>query len=92
MLDDFAVGLPLRRYRPPVAADVQVVRHAPTFLASANVRGAIREACGPYRVSGVWWESDAWATEEWDVEMETGELYRLARAGHAWRIEGSYND
>ncbi len=90
--DDFAVGLPLRRYRPPVAADVHVIRHAPVFLASAQVCSAVRDARGPYRVSGAWWESDSWAMEEWDVELETGGLYRIARAGDAWRMEGSYNE
>ncbi|MEO6789181.1 MAG: hypothetical protein ABI318_23910 [Chthoniobacteraceae bacterium] len=90
--DDFAVGLPLRRYRPPVAADVQVVRHAPSFVTAASVRGAVHGSCGPYRASGAWWESDSWATEEWDVELETGGLYRLARAGNAWRMEGSYSE
>ncbi len=90
--DDFAVGLPLRRYRPPVAAQVRVVKHQPVGLESAGVCGAIRAVLGPYRASGGWWESDRWSTEEWDVEMEEGGLYRLARVGREWRIEGSYDE
>ena len=90
--DDFAVALPLRRYRPPVAAQVRVVRHQPAQLESARVCGAIRAVLGPYRASGGWWDSDRWSTEEWDVEMEGGGLYRLARVGHEWRIEGSYDE
>ncbi len=90
--EDFTVGLPLRRWRPPIAAEVRVVRHRPDFIVSAKVRGVIRDALGPYRASGGWWESERWATEEWDVETESGGLYRLARAGGEWRIEGSYDE
>jgi hypothetical protein len=68
------------------------VRHRPEFIVSEKVRGAIRDALGPYRASGGWWESALWATEEWDIETECGGLYRLARAGSEWRIEGSYDE
>jgi len=90
--EDFATGLPLRRWRPPVAAEVRVVRHRPAFIVSARMRDAIRDALGPYRASGGWWEREAWATEEWDIETEGGGLYRLARNGGEWRVEGSYNE
>jgi protein ImuB len=90
--DHLPVGLPLRRYRPPVVARVRVVKHQPVWLESARVHGAIRAALGPYRASGGWWECDRWSTEEWDVEMEQGGLYRLARVAHEWRIEGSYDE
>ena len=90
--EDFAVGLPLRRYRPPVAAQVRVVGHHPAWVESVKVRGAVRDVLGPYRASGGWWESDRWSTEEWDVEMDGGGLYRLARVRNEWRIEGSYDE
>ena len=78
--ENFAVGLPLRRWRPPAAAEVRVVRHRPAFIVSEKVRGIIRDALGPYRASGAWWERDAWTTEEWDVETDDG-LFRLRRDG-----------
>ncbi len=90
--DDFATGLALRRWRPPLTATVRMLGHHPAHLESAKVRGAIRAVLGPYRASGGWWESDRWGTEEWDVEMEDGGLYRLARVRHEWRIEGSYDE
>jgi protein ImuB len=90
--DSFDVGLPLRRWRPPLVAEVRVVRQRPEFIVSEKVRGVIRDALGPYRASGGWWESALWATEEWDIETEAGGLYRLARAGSEWRIEGSYDE
>ena len=89
---DFATGLPLRRWRPPVHAAVRLVRHRPAFIQSARVRGTIRDALGPYRASGAWWERDSWASEEWDIETDGGGLYRIARAGDEWRIEGGYEE
>ena len=85
-------GLPLRRWRPPVAAEVRVVRHRPEFIVSAKVRGVIRDALGPYRASGGWWETARWATEEWDVEIEGLGLFRLRRNADAWLVEGSYDE
>lgn len=92
LADDFAIGLPLRRWRPPVPAEVRVVRQQPVALVSPAVRGPITEALGPYRATGGWWESEAWATEEWDIQTESGGLYRLARVGDAWHLEGSYHE
>jgi protein ImuB len=88
--EDLAVGLPLRRFRPALAATVQVVRGRPTFLFSEAGNGPVRAALGPYRASGAWWDREAWAVEEWDVELENGGLYRLACVGQAWCVEGSY--
>lgn len=90
--DDGALGLPLRRFRPALPATVQTVRHRPVSISSAKVRGAIRAALGPYRASGGWWEQERWAMEEWDIETSDGGLYRLAREGEAWRVEGSYHE
>jgi protein ImuB len=90
--ENLAAGLPLRRYRPAVAARVRMVKHRPAWLESARARGAIRAVLGPYRASGGWWDAGCWSTEEWDVEMEQGGLYRLARVREEWRIEGSYDE
>ena len=92
MPEDLSIGLPLRRFRPAISAEVTVVRHRPARIVSAKIRGAIRDSLGPYRASGGWWESDQWAAEEWDIEMEQGGLYRLARVGGGWRIEGGYDE
>ena len=67
------------------------MQHRLISIVSEKARGTIREALGPFRASGGWWESDRWATEEWDIALENGGLYRLARAGNEWRVEGSYN-
>jgi hypothetical protein len=69
---------------------VRVVRHRPAFIVSEKVRGVIRDALGPYRASGGWWE-DRWMTEEWDIETDDG-LFRLRRNEREWLVEGSYDE
>jgi hypothetical protein len=68
-----------------------VVRHRPAFIVSAKVRGVIRDALGPYRASGGWWENERWATEEWDIETDDG-IFRLRRDERKWVVEGSYDE
>ncbi len=84
-------GLPLRRCRPPAPAQVTVLDRRPAQISSAPASGRIDAALGPYRLSGHWWEPGAWRTEEWDVELDGGGLFRIARTGKTWRVEGSYD-
>ena len=74
-----AIGLPLRRYRPPVPANVRVVRQEPVEVSSSPASGRVADALGPYRASGGWWERERWGVEEWDVEIVGHGLYRLRR-------------
>jgi len=90
----------IRRLRVPVPVKVQVERGRPVRVAlSASVAlsersGAktVTTAAGPWRTSGHWWTSDAqtWDRDEWDVALETGVIYRLARNRQtdAWELEG----
>ncbi len=84
------IGLPLRRYRPPHPATVLSEGGTPCFINTAPVRGEVAAADGPYRLSGSWWES-GWQTEEWDIELRGGGLYRLSRRGETWQLEGCYD-
>lgn len=84
-------GLPLHRYRPPIAAVVKVLRHEPAEVASPVVTGRVVELLGPYRASGGWWERERWGVEEWDVEIAGHGLYRLRQENHEWVIEGCYD-
>lgn len=86
-----ALGMPLRRYRPAIAASVKMIHHNPVSITSSSVTGCIVESCGPYRVSGEWWEQ-GWRSEEWDVAVEDRGLYRILRSGENWQIEGCYEE
>ena len=87
------LGLPLRRWRPPVPLEVAVVHRFPVSLRSVPVSGQVRAARGPYQLAGGWWERSAvWDSEEWDVELagDSG-LYRVSRRGAEWFLEGAYD-
>ncbi len=89
--DEHAIGLPLRRFRPPVAAQVQVLRHEPVQVNSKIVQGRVATAMGPYRAGSGWWDRDAWVNEEWDIQFAAGGLYRLCRRDREWFLEGCYD-
>jgi len=83
-------GLPLRRFRPPIAAQVVVARQSPVQLRSPLVAGEIRDVRGPFQLSGDWWDQQPWAVQEWDVELVGGGLYRLSEEKGNWKLEGIF--
>jgi len=83
-------GLPLRRCRPPCFAQVTLANALPAELHSDLASGEIINRDGPFRLSGNWWDNHRWELEEWDVELADGSLYRLARSGSHWTVEGCY--
>ena len=91
--DSTAVGLPLRRFRPPLPAHVHTIEgtvQRPQYIVSEQAHGTVVDALGPYRISGDWWEQ-GWKAEEWDVQVADGGLYRLSRQGEVWTVEGCYD-
>jgi protein ImuB len=85
----------LRRFRLPIAAQVTAERGAPVRVvpsARGLPGGRVRVCAGPWRTSGRWWVLDRteWDRDEWDVEVVTGEVYRLTRdrTSGQWVIEG----
>ena len=87
---DPLLGLPLHRFRPPRPSRVDTTSGVPVSLHSEVAQGVVAGYAGPFRLSGNWWDSDAWHTEEWDIELRDGGLYRISRCGRNWRVEGSY--
>ena len=85
----------IRRFRLPVAAEVQVERGMPTRLhvsSRAMTGGDVTCRAGPWRTSGQWWtaDRDTWDRDEWDVAVESGVIYRLTRdrVTERWEVEG----
>jgi protein ImuB len=89
---DLSIGLPLRRYRPPHPARVEIENGQPVAVFSETLRGPICDTLGPYRFSGEWWDASAWEVEEWDVEVEGRGLYRLCRMPGGWEVAGGYDE
>ncbi|HET7535397.1 MAG TPA: DNA polymerase Y family protein [Candidatus Didemnitutus sp.] len=84
-------GLPLRRFRPPAVAKVELAGRVPAFVWTDRVRGAVEENAGPWHGSGDWWQRDThWQREEWDVALAGG-VYRLVRTPDGWFLEGEYD-
>ncbi|EDY16341.1 Nucleotidyltransferase/DNA polymerase involved in DNA repair-like protein [Chthoniobacter flavus Ellin428] len=84
------LGLPLRRFRPPLPAQVRFERHVPKWLSSPIAQGEVIDMAGPYRVSGQWWDSHEWSAEEWDIELSDGALYRISKSQGTCFLEGCY--
>ena len=100
-------AMALRRFRPPMAATVELRDGEPVRIAAGEIRGDVVSLSGPWRSSGDWWKEKTrrintdqhgsnWAHEEWDVALSNSNgiaLYRIYRdlAGDAWFVEGSYD-
>jgi len=83
-------GIPLRRFRPPLQAEVEMLDGVPRRVNSSMGSGGVLKHAGPYRLSGDWWDIDRWEVEEWDVELCEGGIFRIARGRDGWRMEGAY--
>ncbi|MGE0594679.1 MAG: hypothetical protein AB7G23_02580 [Vicinamibacterales bacterium] len=92
-----ALAPALRRFRRPVPVRVRVVDGQPVHVLTdrPGLRGGRVRVCGgPYRSSGHWWMTeDAWDRDEWDMTLEDGVTYRLARdqATGAWSFDGLFD-
>jgi len=83
----------LRRFRPPLAATVEVRAGEPVRIAAGEIRGEVTSVSGPWRISGDWWKGKErtpridtdvresnWAREEWDVALSNSNGIALYRA------------
>lgn len=78
-------------FDPPLAADVVINRKQLMFIRTARFSGKVVEYGGVWTESAQWWNESNWKTEEWDVELENGGIYRLARVGRDWFVTGEYD-
>jgi protein ImuB len=85
--------LSMRIFRPAIEARVQVVDSVPKRVVAAGMKGRVLESSGPWKTSGEWWASSAWAHEEWDVELDDGALYRIycELPKCDWYVHGIYD-
>lgn len=88
-------GLALRRFRPPLNARIEVKQElaAETLLriSAGGIHGRIRASRGPWLASGDWWDQCQWQRREWDIELESGGLYRVAQQDDQWQVDGEYD-
>lgn len=84
-------GLLLRRFRPPMPAEVRTRKLYPIWITSPEANGEICETRGPYQISGDWWDEQPWSAEEWDIQLADGSLYRISHYRTGWFLEGAYD-
>jgi len=81
----------LRRFRPTLSASMLLKEERPMHIRRADVRDKIINLCGPYLISGNWWDEKSWARAEWDLQLDAGELVRCHESEGTWRIDGIYD-
>jgi len=82
-------GLLLRRFRPPLCVNAGPGDGPPQWLEMKQKRLVILAARGPWLLSGDWWEpSAAWEREVWEVQVQDGVIYQLARERTGWVLDG----
>src|SRR5437667_1647539 len=81
----------LRRFRPVESASVFLSKNVPTYIRSANISGKVVDQRGPYLLSGNWWDENAWARAEWDLQVDDNALLRCHQSGETWEVDGIYD-
>ena len=88
-------GMPLRRFRPPKSAQVFLPKGADAEarmrITFDNLRSQTKHIAGPWKNSGHWWDQKHWDRQEWDIELTSGGVYRLAREQDRWVVDGVYD-
>ncbi len=88
-------GLPLRRFRPPKPAHITMLPTAQAEqqmkIAFANLNSTAHKIVGPWKNSGHWWDQQHWNRQEWDIELATGGIYRVAYEAEQWLVDGVYD-
>ena len=89
----------LRRFRPPLRANITLENGQPARVSCARkkeVQGEVLWKAGPWRFSGDWWDREAWSRDEWDLALRNGEAVSFYRLVHdllagTWFLEGTYD-
>jgi protein ImuB len=81
----------LRRFRPPVAASMLLVKNQPAHFRGGALQGDVLDRKGPYTASGNWWDEKSWAGAEWDLELENGALCQCHSRDGRWELDGIYD-
>jgi protein ImuB len=86
--------LALRRLRPPRRVEVDTHDGRPVRVRDAlGLDASVEISAGPWRLSGHWWDTEAWARDEWDVALSDGTIWRLAhdRLASVWLLDALYD-
>ena len=77
-------------FNPPIPANVSIVNKCLVSIKTQHVSGTVKKYSGVWRQNSRWW-NQYWNTEEWDVELEEGGIYRLCKVSSYWFLVGEYD-
>ncbi len=77
-------------FRPPIPASVTVKNKRLLFIKTPHFSGRVRKYSGVWKKNSQWWNR-SWNSQEWDIEIEEGGIYRLCKTGHEWFLVGEYD-
>jgi len=92
-----ATHMAMRRFRPPLFAQVRLRDGRPVHVANVtmgqSIGGDVVSCAGPWRTAGEWWKQDAWAHDEWDVALARGGVFRIhcELSTRRWFFQGRYD-
>jgi protein ImuB len=86
----------IRIFRPALETSVELEGGRPHFVRLWQRQRRVLAASGPWSSSGDWWNTSAWAREEWDVVLKTPTgpgFYRIYRdrIRQQWFLEGVFD-
>ncbi len=76
----------------PITARVFFESGEPKALLIKGKREMVRTAGGPWRMDAEWYKAKEWRRDEWDIETESGAVYRVFtdKNGEAF-VDGGYD-
>jgi protein ImuB len=89
-----------RYFRPPLSAYVVLDEGQPVRVSWKGNTGKVVHASGPWRLSGEWWEENAWQESVWEVELSFADKNTSCSGVYSvvfdvqqkkWFVRGSYD-
>ncbi len=77
-------------FKPPITAQVLIRDKRLIYLKTDRFRGRVEQYSGVWKANSRWWNV-VWRTNEWDVEIENGGVYRLCKRDSDWFVVGEYD-
>lgn len=80
------------RYPKPIKARLAFANGAPRTISIKGKKQKVKVAAGPWRADAEWHRADMFTRDEWDIETESGAVYRVVVSGPGeGLIEGGFD-
>src|SRR5215204_167421 len=77
-------------FEPELPAEAIIQNRRLIYLKTKKFKGRVVEYGGVWRGTSEWWNAAHWKLDEWDVELESGAVYRLVYREGDWFVTGVY--